>query len=396
MREKVSLSLVIIASVLALILAGCERIAEETPTPVPVDTFASVVSVTGEVVPEKWAILSLQTEGRVIEAPVEPGDEIAPGDLLVRLDSTDAELAVQQAEAGLASAQAELARLKAQPRLEDIAAAEQGVEAAEASVSQAAAERGRVTSGAIESDIAAAQSRVAAAEAGRKEAQLNYDDVQAQRDDDKVDKWVKDEAAIRLRAAEQALEAAEISLSQAQKSADAQKREVNSVVWAATSQRDVAQARLELTRAGVLAEQIALAEIQVKQAQVELEAAQVQLERCELRAPFDGTISEVNVREGEQVSAGVPVVKLGDLSTLRVETTDLDEIDVGRVEIGQEADITFDALPDKVFTGHIVRISPMAEPEAGGVNYTVIIELEELAPEIRWGMTAFVDIETEQ
>jgi len=362
---------------------------------VPVDTFASVVSVTGEVVPEKWAILSLQTEGRVIEAPVEPGDEIAPGDLLVRLDSTDAELAVQKAEAGLASAQAELARLKAQPRLEDIVAAEQEVEAAEASVSQAAAERGRVTSGAIESDIAAAQSRVAAAEAGRKEAQLNYDDVQAQRDNDKVEKWVKDEAAIRLRAAEQALEAAEIRLSQAQQSADAQKREVNSVVWAATSQRDVAQARLELTRAGVLAEQIALAEIQVKQAQVELDAAQVRLERCELRAPFAGTISEVNVREGEQFSAGAPVVKVGDLSTLRVETTDLDEIDVGRVEIGQEADITFDALPDRAFTGRITRISPMAEPEAGGVNYTVIIELEELAPEIRWGMTAFVDIEAE-
>jgi len=40
-----------------------------------------------------------------------------------------------------------------------------------------------------------------------------------------------------------------------------------------------------------------------------------------------------------------------------------------------------------------VRISPMAEPGAGGVNYTVVVTLDESDPAIRWGMTAFVDIE---
>jgi HlyD family secretion protein len=90
------------------------------------------------------------------------------------------------------------------------------------------------------------------------------------------------------------------------------------------------------------------------------------------------------------------LITLGDLSTLRVETTDLDEIDVARVAVGQQADVTFDALPERVFIGRIVRISPMAEPGTGGVNYTVILELDELDPVIRWGMTAFVDIEVEQ
>jgi hypothetical protein len=57
--------------------------------------------------------------------------------------------------------------------------------------------------------------------------------------------------------------------------------------------------------------------------------------------------------------------------------------------------IAFDALPDRVFDGLVTRISPMAEPGSGGVHYTVIVELQEMDPVLRWGMTAFVDIETE-
>ncbi|MBN1812964.1 MAG: efflux RND transporter periplasmic adaptor subunit, partial [Anaerolineae bacterium] len=131
----------------------------------------------------------------------------------------------------------------------------------------------------------------------------------------------------------------------------------------------------------------------VTQAEAALEAARVALERCEIRAPFAGAVGAVSVRAGELVAPGQPLVTLGDLSTLRVETTDLDEIDVARVAVGQRATITFDALGERVFTGRVTRISPMPEPGAGGVNYTVVLELDELDPAIRWGMTAFVDIE---
>jgi multidrug efflux pump subunit AcrA (membrane-fusion protein) len=86
------------------------------------------------------------------------------------------------------------------------------------------------------------------------------------------------------------------------------------------------------------------------------------------------------------------VLVLGDVSTLRVETTDLEEIDVAQVDVGQEATVTFDALSERVFAGHVTWVSPMAEPGAGGIHYTVIIELDEIDPVIRWGMTAFVDI----
>jgi multidrug resistance efflux pump len=153
---------------------------------------------------------------------------------------------------------------------------------------------------------------------------------------------------------------------------------------------------LTLIQAGATAEEIAVAYADVAQAQVDLDAARVALERCELHAPFDGTVGAVNVRTGELVALGDSLVTLGDLTSLQVETTDLDEIDVAHVDVGSLAAVTFDSLPERTFTGRATRISPMADPGAGGVNYTVIIEMEELGPTIRWGMTAFVDIEVEQ
>jgi hypothetical protein len=79
-----------------------------------------------------------------------------------------------------------------------------------------------------------------------------------------------------------------------------------------------------------------------------------------------------------------------------VETTDLDEKDVVKMAVGQQVDVSFDALPpERVFVGTVTRISPMAAPGSGGVNYTVVIELDGFDPVIRWGMTAFVDVEAD-
>jgi multidrug resistance efflux pump len=378
---------------LAFSLAGCGGGAGETPTPMPEPAFESLVSVTGKVVPADWATLSIQTGGTVDQVLVEPGDEVRAGDLLVKLDTTDAELAVQEAEAQLASARAELERLRAQPRSEDVVAAEQQVEAATAGISQAVAERDRLAAGAIGSDVARANAEVTSAEATRKAAQIDYDQTRERVEDDDLEDWKEQEAALQLRAAELRLEAAQTQLADARISAEPRIQEAEARVRAAEAQRNVAAAQLTQLQAGPADQELALAETDVAQAQLTLEEAQLTLERSQRRAPFDGTVGRVEVREGEQIRQGDLLLTLGDLSTLRVETTDLDEIDVAKVEVGQSVDVTFDAFPDRVFKGRITRINPMAAPGGGGVTYTTVIALEELAPQIRWGMTAFVDIE---
>jgi multidrug resistance efflux pump len=140
---------------------------------------------------------------------------------------------------------------------------------------------------------------------------------------------------------------------------------------------------------------VALAEARLENAKAAIAAAEEKLADLEIRALYDGTISEVNVREGEWVSPGMPIIVLADLKNLRVETTDLNEIDVARVKVGDKVNVTFDALPDVKVTGKVTLISPKSS-EGSGVNYTVVIELDEIPEALRWGMTAFVDIEVEE
>jgi len=376
---------------LAVVLSGCGAGVEETATPEAAEDYVPVVSVTGEVVPAVWATISAQNGGTVIEVLVEPGSEVTEGDLLVRLDSADAQLAVYQAEAALETAQAQLVLLQASAQPEDVAAAEAQIETARAAVAQAAAQRDQLVAGATEAEIAAAEAEVMSAELARKAAEDQYDQMIR----GKIHGWIEEEAILRLRAAEEGLEAAHARLAQAQGGAGAQKRAADAAVWAAEAQQDIAQAQLDLLKAGTTAEQIAVSKATVAEAQAALEAASVSLERTEVRAPFAGTAGLVSVRAGESIAPGQPLVTLGDLATLWIETTDLDEIDVAQVEVGQTADVTFDAIPERVFDGHVARISPMAEPGAGGVHYTVVVELDEIDAKIRWGMTAFVDIEVE-
>ncbi|MCP4287858.1 MAG: HlyD family efflux transporter periplasmic adaptor subunit, partial [Gammaproteobacteria bacterium] len=84
-----------------------------------------------------------------------------------------------------------------------------------------------------------------------------------------------------------------------------------------------------------------------------------------------------------------------DLNNLRVETTDLSEIDVAKLQVGFEAEVTFDAFPELTLVGTVTRISPKAA-QGSGVNYTVVVELTDIPDGLRWGMTAFVDIDPEQ
>jgi multidrug resistance efflux pump len=137
---------------------------------------------------------------------------------------------------------------------------------------------------------------------------------------------------------------------------------------------------------------VAVVQARIENAQAGLAAAKSKLADLELRAPFAGTISQVNVRVGEAVSPqNPPILLLADLAHLQVETTDLNEIDAARVETGAKVSITFDALPGVAVSGVVNSIAPKAS-EGSGVNYTAVITLDELPKALRWGMTAFAEI----
>jgi len=383
---------ILITILLLASLTACGQASSSNPTPTPpAESVPVVVSASGKLLPEHWAALGFQMSGRAIEVKVQAGDRAEAGDVLVQLDDADARLAMAQAEATLALAQAQLAQLKAGAQPEQIAAAEQAVKTAEANVWAASAQLAQLQSGARPADIAAAEAALAAALAEQKRAQDAYDRIKD------IGGTLEEQARAALNAATQAAVAAQERVDQLK--AGATKNELDAAranLAAAQAQKAVAQAQVDLLKAGATREQVAVAEAGVKQAQVAVDTASAQLPKLQLVAPYDGTIGLVSIRAGEMVAPGQPVITLGDLGALRVETTDLSEVDVARVHEGQSAKVAFDALPGAAFSGTVTRIAPMSTPGQGGVNYTVIVSLGTVDPALRWGMTAFVDIQVEQ
>ena len=205
----------------------------------------------------------------------------------------------------------------------------------------------------------------------------------------------EERARFALNAVNQSLVAAEAQLDALKKSFWGQVNGAKAAIAVAESQRDAASAQLDVLLAGTPPEAIAVAEAAVVQAQAGLDAARVALARAVVTAPYAGTVGQVMIRRGEFVAPGQPLVLVGDLETLRIETTDLNEVDVARIYEGMPVVLSVDAFPDQVFAGQITRIAPMAAPGGGGVNYTAIIEMDAVPPGVRWGMTVFVDIAVE-
>jgi multidrug resistance efflux pump len=206
---------------------------------------------------------------------------------------------------------------------------------------------------------------------------------------------LEERARFALAAADQQLAAAEAQRDALKAEHWAQMQVAEAAIEVASKQVSVAEAQVQQLLEEAREEDIALAKIGVDQAKASLIAARTHVADTELRAPINGTIGAVDTRAGEYASPGLPLVRIGDLTTLRVETTDLDEIDVGRVRVDQTAVVAFDAIPDRTFDATVVAIAPMASGEGGGVNYTVALQMSELDPKLRWGMTAFIDIAVE-
>ncbi len=114
------------------------------------------------------------------------------------------------------------------------------------------------------------------------------------------------------------------------------------------------------------------------------------LANAEVRASIAGTITQLDLKVGEFVPAGKPVITIADLSNWVVKTTDLTEIDVVNVTEGQPVEVILDALPDITLKGSVLSIGQSYTENQGDIVYEVTILLNDQDPAMRWGMTAEV------
>jgi HlyD family secretion protein len=335
---------------------------------------------------------------------------------------------VSAAEAALAATQATLQKVQDGPRAEEIEAAEAALAAARATLDKA-------LEGPREGELVAARADVANAQAALRQAQAAYDRVkneanigarpeslQLEQATNAYDAAVSRLEAIQEGASAADIDAARAGVAQAQAQVDALKAEARAAdiaaaqagidqaqaqldaikapartadIAAAQAEIQRAQAQLRLIEAGARPETIAAVEADLAAAESALRLSQVALADTVLEAPFGGTVASLDTKVGEQVTPGVPVVWLADLSEWQIETDDLTELSVIDVQVGAPAEITFDAIPDLVLPGTVVRIGNMGENKMGDVTYTVIVVPDEHDDRLRWGMTAMVTIPTD-
>ena len=158
---------------------------------------------------------------------------------------------------------------------------------------------------------------------------------------------------------------------------------------------DYERARAEFERAveGATPEEIELLEKQVALAEVALEEAKARLAEAQIIAPFAGTVTAIEVREGENVGALVPLITLSDLTTLEI-VAQIDEIDVAEVAVGQKVQIRLDAFPGEELAGTITRVAPAATTERGSTIYQAVVRFERTDLPLRLGMGANLRITT--
>ena len=334
-----------------------------------------VAGGSGTLVPNAEVDLSFSSGGRLAEMLVEVGDQVQAGDVLARLEDTDAQSQVTQAEINLRLAELQLSELTGTPDAADLAAAQYQLASAQEGLED-------LLNGPSAQELIIAQADLATAEKQLQQAQSAYDKVS----------WRPDAGAssqaMDLWSATAAYDKAKANYDMAV--ADASGEQI------AAAQASVAQAQSNLNSLldGASAEDLEAAQLSVEQARHNLTSAQIQLEETVLTAPFSGTITAVTASPGEMVGTGA-LVTLADLSQPLVELY-LDETDLDLIAVGYEVEVMFDALPDEIFSGQIVRIDPVLVQMEGAPTIQALATLEQGENDSLWplpgGLNASVEV----
>ena len=376
----------------------------EQPEPFGVPGIQTPIQVEGRIVPANYVQLSPLISGHVTDLRVQEGDQVEAGTLLMVVGDRQQLLAdIQTAKYALLEAQQELDDLYLTPELK-LAEAQQKLAVAE-KAEVFAADKVRSTAALTpEWRIEQARVNLQLAENALERAEDDLQKVEKRKKNkDGIWYWFLDDKDFRniLRGLERVKTNAERRVIDAQQKYEDLQKPVDQIDLALaqsdweTAQANVAEAVREVAKYqnGPDLDVVALLESRIRAAEVRLVAAEAALSDHEVIAPISGKIVELKPKAGEWVNTGEPVVVIADDAAWVVETEDLTEIDVINIHVGQAATIELDALPDVMLPGEVVSIKDLAEEKRGDVTYTVVVNLLETDPRLRWGMTTLVTFE---
>jgi multidrug resistance efflux pump len=365
-----------------IVLAACgsttgQTDASPTTTPLP-----NIFVAEGHLVPQDHLVLAFTVRGQVDEILVTKGQQVTAGQVLVRLADQE------QAQAALAGAQLEqIAADQAYNdllRTTNLAHAQAWKTYIEAQQLHAATERvwEKLDLNAIEEEISNAQADVNSRKVDLEDAQKEFDKF-------------KDlaEANTSRKTAEAALTTARNNYNEALRvlAESTNKRDLpQAALNVAVSAESEAKRNYENTLGGAAPDALALLKARVIAADAQVAAALNLLDSYELKAPFSGSIADIIVSVGQQIGPETWAISLADFSQWYVDTSDLSELDVVKLEVGQQVDVSADALPGQTMPGTVEEIGQTPKSQAGDILYTVRIRIKDVDARLRWGMTVEV------
>jgi HlyD family secretion protein len=313
--------------------------------------LTSIVTASGEIKPKNYINIGANAQGDITELLVKEGDRVRKGQLLAKIEDVQPEADVQAQRAAVSSAEAQSAASEAA-----VGASDENIKTMQAAVEHDKADLDRM-------------------KADYQRAEQLFSEKLGAKQDFEMKKYVYD------------AQVAAIAESQA-RVVQAKAQREQTAAQLSSAQRQIAQAKANLTRFDDI------------------------LRKHNAYAPIDGVVTNLPVRMGESVvpgiqnSEGSTIMTIADMSVITAEVK-VDETDIVNISLGQVADITIDAIPNKVYKGHVTEIGNTAILRSTGVaasqsaissqeakDFKVVIAMDNPPDEVRPGLSCTAKITT--
>lgn len=390
-KKKVWIPLAVIL-VLAVVVIVLPKLSKGQSTansqyqtsPLSRGSLTATVGATGTVRAKQTAVLNWQTSGTVDSILVKLGDNVAKDDKLATLAQTSLSQQIILAQADLVTAKRNLENLEKSSL--STSQAEQVLAVAQKSLDDAKDKKdSKKFAKADQSVIDAAYANYILAKEDLENYQDDYDGTRWKADDDPV----RASATAKYTAALKKRDTALANYNYAKSYPDElEQAEIDANLALAESKVKDAQREYDRLKAGADPEDIAAAKARVS-------AIEATLKTAFIEAPFAGTVTDINAKIGDQVSMSTNGFRVDDLSHLYADI-DITEVDINRVKVGQDATLTFDAIPEKTYKGVVTEVGSVGNPVQGVVNFTVTVEITDADENVKPGMTSAVNIVVNQ
>ena len=381
----------------ATVFATRKDVAEVTVVEVKTrPALKSTVTAPGEIRPVQYINLTSEVQGRIVEIFVKEGDPVTQGQQVVKLDptqlqsSTEAQLAAYQA--ALSDSEAQRSQITAAQN--QLSQAQQALNSSQSSVDTAlqavATTRQNVVT--AQTDVDSAQVNLNAAQRElKRSAELLENGVISRLEYDQAKDLVETRQAA-LRNAQARLQSQRLAVNESEaRVKEARNRVKEQEISIRDARRGVQTASLTARASSDRAQQQAAS----------LRAQQDQRDKTLQLAPISGIIAEIPSKVGTFATANLsstPLLTIADMSSINVEVK-VDETEIDKVEVGQDAVIKVDTFGEKELVGKVSQKTPLAvgkSQTSGGLStninvqeakeFRVVIELADLPDEIKNGL----------